>query len=283
MSYRLSNTPIRESRLVKEVRQPKSKVLFFTEGIKTEIIYLKELKNHVKEDKNVQIEIFDRLKNLTGESNQLKVVQRAKEYLETCQKLGQKKRTLIEKTIEKLEFGEWSINDIREITQTLESKIDDEILSVEDQLEAQLQSIKTCYDFDPEYDKVCFVLDRDLKSFKEYQFDTVIEICEKEGFELGISTPNFEFYLLLHFMDSFEGKSNNDVLQNVNNFTETTLKRIFKDRFGENYKKNNYNAKIFFENFGYFRQNVQAYHQDNLKLKCNIGTSLGTIIEKLIR
>lgn len=282
MSYRLSNIPVQKSRSMKETRKPKSKVLFFVEGIQTEIIYLNELKNHVKDDKNVQVKIFDRFKHLSGESNQLNIVRRTKKYLETCQGLGKKKKRLIEQTIHKLEFGEWSINEIYTIIKKLESDLNDTILSAEDHLEAQLQSIKACYDFEPGYDKICFILDRDFESFSKHQYDNVLEICEKEGFELGISSPNFEFYLLMHLTEGFKEYERSKIFRNENNFSENVLKKIMREEYGEIYKKNKYNAELFFEKFHLFKRNIEGFSQNNVELKSNIGTSVGLVIGELI-
>lgn len=43
------------------------------------------------------------------------------------------------------------------------------------------------------------IVDRDDESFSQEQVEEVIELCQNEGFQLIITNPCFEFWLLLHF------------------------------------------------------------------------------------
>lgn len=281
MSYRLTSTRVSESRKNTQKKEIKSKILFFVEGAKTEIIYLQTLKNYVSPEKNITVEVFDRWKDLSGESNQLKIVKTTKEYLETCSKLGRKKRNKIDQMIEKLEYNEWTIDEMYTMLTELRTTLGTELLSSKDFFATQLQSIKTCYDYDKEYDRICFVLDRDYQSFIDTQYDEVISICETEGFELGISSPNFEFYLLLH-LDSFKDEDKNDIFVNKEKFTEKSIKLIMSEKYKESYKKEKYNAGFFLDRFSDFQKNIMLYNTNPLELKTEIGSSLGEIVSDII-
>lgn len=281
MSYRLSNVAVSKSREISKEKEIKSKILFFVEGSKTEIIYLQALRRHLPNDKNIEIEIFDRWKDLSGESNQLNIVVMVKSYLDKCTGLGRKKRALIEQTIEKLEFSEWTMEEMIEIIEKLKNDIGDNILSSRDLLKSQLHSIKTCYDFDKERDRICFVLDRDYKSFKENQFDEVVEICNSSSFELGISSPNFEFFLLLHITDMthFDKAS---IFENEKSFTETQIKTLMREEFGETFKKEKYNGDLLISRFPQFLDNAENYSTNNIQLKTEVGSSLGKIVNSIL-
>jgi len=281
MSYRLSNSPVSQSRSIYGEKEIKSKLLFFVEGAKTEIIYLQALRKNMPSEKNIDIEIFDRWKNLSGESNQLNIVRMVKKYLDNCGSLGKRKRALIEKSIEKLELNEWTIDEMINLLNNLKRVIGEEILSSKDFLKSQLQSIKTCIDFNPEKDRVCFVLDRDYHSFQECQYDEVLQICEENGFELGITSPNFEFFLLLH-ISSMEEFEESIIYENKDGFTEAQMKLQMKEKFNENYKKEKYNAEVIISNFNTFKENIQRYSTNTKDLKDKIGSSLGSIVEYIL-
>lgn len=284
MGYRLSNQPIDKSRIVTKYRTPKSKILFFAEGAKTEIIYLQEFKKRYDNtNRNIQIEIFDRLKHLSGNSNQLDVVEATKDYLKHCKNLGKRKRNFIQDTINKLEYDNWSLEEIKNLTEELERRIDATILNPRDALKSQLHSIKTAFEFDAELgDKICFILDRDHNSFSEKQFDDVLSICNEENYDLGISTPNFEFFLLLHLTDDFADIEHSYIFNNTSNFTEEKLKAVLKERTSKSFNKATYDAPYFLDRLECFKENIKKFEADNLKLKHEIGSSLGLIFTNII-
>lgn len=284
MGYRLSNQPLNRSRDVKRYRTPKAKRLFFVEGAKTEIRYLQALKKRYdNSENNIQVEIFDRLKHASGNSHQLYVIKAAKEYLTHCQDLGRKKRNLVHRAIDKLKNDNWSLEELQNLMIELEKKIDDTILNTKDELKSQLKSIKTAFEFDASLgDKICFILDRDHHSFQEEQFDDALAICEEENFNLGISTPNFEFFLLLHLTDDFSEHEPSDIFNNTSNFAEEKLKQLLIEQTNNSYYKSRYDADYFLNRFEDFTRNVQKFEVDNTNLKSEIGSSLDLILADII-
>lgn len=281
MYKRLAKSTIQESRSIFKTRNIRSKILFFVEGAETERIYLNELAKRIPVSKNLDIEIFDRWKDLSGESNQLKVVIKTKEYLSKCGNLGKKQRKKIQSTIDLLESKSLTIDDILERITALNKLLEYEILSTKEILLNQLLSIKTCYDFDESIDKICFVLDRDCGSFTANQFDQVLALCKECNYELGMSTPNFEFFLLLHLTD-LKDINSKTIFENKNEFTLKKLKEILGNEHDLTFKKNKYDASLYFDNIDNFESNISNYTTDNLELKESIGSSLGSIVKELI-
>ena len=55
--------------------------------------------------------------------------------------------------------------------------------------------------FDKEIDKACFIFDRDPQNFKPNQYDDFINSCNKNKYDVYISNPTFELFLLFHSDD----------------------------------------------------------------------------------
>lgn len=65
--------------------------------------------------------------------------------------------------------------------------------------------------FDRKHDKMIIVFDADIFSAKVKGYEDVVSLGEQYGDILGITNPNFELYLLLHFPKSYE----EDILPNA--------------------------------------------------------------------
>lgn len=101
--------------------------------------------------------------------------------------------------------------------------------------------------YSPELDEICLIIDRDAKNFKSEQYNEIKTICSKKHYQLFVSNPCFEFWLLLHFDKVFE-LTESDLLMNrrigksksSKKFIEKTLSDIL---YG--YNKNNLNFSGF--------------------------------------
>ena len=65
--------------------------------------------------------------------------------------------------------------------------------------------------FDRNHDRMIIVFDADIFSAKVTGYEDVVMLGEQYGDLLGITNPNFELYLLLHFPGAFE----EDILPNA--------------------------------------------------------------------
>lgn len=54
------------------------------------------------------------------------------------------------------------------------------------------------FTYDNEIDKVCFVIDRDPQNLSENQLDDFIDTCKKNNYEVYLSNPTFELFLIMH-------------------------------------------------------------------------------------
>ena len=95
------------------------------------------------------------------------------------------------------------------------------------------------------FDQICLIVDRDKDSFSALpgndQYGYVVDKCKEKGFQLCITNPCFEFWLLLHFDEVFE-LDTDKLLENQ----KITLKRIYEEqeihRIYPRYKKCSYQA-----------------------------------------
>ena len=135
--------------------------------------------------------------------------------------------------------------------------------------------------YSPVTDSLNMVIDRDKDSFTEKQYDEVMKFCADNNVNLYVSNPNFEFWLLLHFKE-IENEDKQKMFENpkVNNSRRYLEKRLHdickytKRRFSfEPFEKNIYEAILRERNY---EENVH-------KLKNNLGTNVGKLVEKMIK
>mgnify|MGYP004534667709 CR=1 FL=1 len=126
------------------------------------------------------------------------------------------------------------------------------------------------------YDKICLIVDRDRQSFKEEQYDYVVETCKEKGYGFYVSNPCFEFWLLLHYEEVLQ--MDRDILLKNPKETPKSKKRFLEKQLSalmEGYTKNNLRFdkiadKVFkaIEHEKYFCENINGLKTD---LGCNIG------------
>lgn len=132
-----------------------------------------------------------------------------------------------------------------------------------------------------EADEVCLIVDRDSDSFKEWQYIEVLDGCRSNNFNLYLSNPNFELWLLFHFIDDLSPEEQKKFLlekgkvarelQNYLNINELSRAKTF-------------NKKILFEHYIDRIDNAikvaKKYENDIEKLKDRLGTNVYQLVEK---
>lgn len=101
------------------------------------------------------------------------------------------------------------------------------------------------------FDQICLIVDRDKDSFSALpgndQYGYVVDKCKEKGFQLCITNPCFEFWLLLHFDEVFE-LDTDKLLENP----KITVKRRYAEqelhRIYPRYKKSSYQAEELVKN-----------------------------------
>lgn len=149
--------------------------------------------------------------------------------------------------------------------------------------------------YNEESDKFCLIVDRDKHPVyrnKAY-YDKLVNDCKDSGINLYVSTPDFEFWLLLHYMKAADMPSL--LITHLRNFDKkwinendsekyslVELKKLIKKKYDADYSKSGLDFK------GWFLKNVDqaianAYETEmNLKeLESNLGSNVGTLIEEL--
>ncbi len=72
-------------------------------------------------------------------------------------------------------------------------------VNIIDDFPSIIENSKITYSED--FDRVCFIIDRDKDSFTKEQYDYVLGKCHEHNFGFYLTNPCFEFWLLLHFDD----------------------------------------------------------------------------------
>ena len=276
-----------ESRKIEEKIEVKRKYFFVLEGEKTEDIYIRELPNYLREDALADIVLLERVES--SNSNQFKITEAISRYLEQSQMISveQKERILELCT----RFDEYKINEaelIDTIQKILGELAEHFVVDYNENVIEQVKLLNELRNYEKGFDKICLILDRDYRSFKSEQFDKVINICNENDFLLGLSNPNFEFYLLLHLTDATNSNVN-DIAENrrmsksksSRKYTEHLLNEEMR-KSGLSYQKKRYDAKFFLDRFKNVLEYSTYYEQDNTCLKEKVGTSVQNIIKDLI-
>lgn len=127
------------------------------------------------------------------------------------------------------------------------------------------------------FDKVCFIVDRDRKSFSENQYEYVLEQCKKRKFGLYLTNPCFEFWLLMHFDDVVELDKEqlfeNPMVTSERSYSEQELRKRIPG-----YKKSKYDAMTLVKNIDIAINNEKIFCEDIEKLKDVIGSNIGLLI-----
>lgn len=138
--------------------------------------------------------------------------------------------------------------------------------------------------YDSDIDHICLIVDRDKKSFivneRINQYQCVIDICNKNNFDLFITNPCFEFWLLLHF-DDVGSLDISKLLENPNvtakkKYTEIELNKRFP------FKKNKYDANSLVLKLSTAISNEKRYCEDLRLLEHAVGSNLGKLFDQII-
>lgn len=295
MSLRLSisKNPIkaRENRPEKVM---KKKIFFVFEGEITEKIYFEKIKVIIENSNEPQIPellIFDRI--LKHKSNQLYITKNIENFLHKAHNLKEENYfdelyNIIEKFKQDDDFSYENLKEFLktrfegspEIVESISNS--DKVFEITDQIDA-LNDFST---YKQGFDKVCIIIDRDQYSFNEKQLETVIDICKKNNFLLGLTNPCFEFYLLLHLSDIPKSKhmeiNENSKVTSKKTFVESYLNDKYKSfKNGIAYKKNNYDVDLFLSNLDFLYENHKKFQISVDNADKNIGSSIPIMLEEL--
>lgn len=131
------------------------------------------------------------------------------------------------------------------------------------------------------FDKVIFVVDRDPQNFSLKQLDDFIDKCNENQYEVCLSNPTFEFFLLLHdsrvfTLDKKEMLENRRQTRGGKRFLE---KKLF-DYFDCNKTKLDFDK--FKPNIKLAIENEKKFCEELNELKNNLGSNVGVFIDNMI-
>ena len=301
------------TKISKEDRTRKKYFLVF-EGSRTEEIYfdtINELKGKIGINPLIEIISIERTYSEYGWSNPKKILEQLLKDLEEIEDGKLSYKTLVDKIMEiivedknfslkiskksnlkeviedienEIESLENTVKNIEEDCITLLSIITKKVFLVKEEianiLEKVLENIgNQQITYSEDIDKMCLIVDRDKKSFKEEQYNYVKEECKRKNFKFYVTNPCFEFWLLLHF-DEVHLINKEELLENKRasskvRFVESELKKYFP------YNKNKYNAELLIEKIDLAIENEKKFCENIEELKDKLGSNIGLLIKEL--
>lgn len=303
------------TRISNEDRTRKKYFLVF-EGNRTEGIYfntINELKDKIGINPLIEIISIEKTYTEEGWSNPKKILEQLLKDLEEIENGKFSYKTLVDKIIEiimedKKFFSNISkeislkeiIEDIKNEIESLDNIVenveeDSEFLlnmiikklfltieEIPNILEVVLRNIENKQiTYSEDIDKMCLIVDRDKKSFKEEQYNYVKKECKRKNFKLYVTNPCFEFWLLLHFnevhsIDKEKLLENNRITAKSKvRYVEAELKKYFP------YNKNKYNAELLIKKIDLAIENEKRFCEDIEELKDELGSNVGLLIQEL--
>lgn len=133
----------------------------------------------------------------------------------------------------------------------------------------------------PEIDRVCFMVDRDPKTFFKNQFFEFVKKTGESGYEVYISNPTFELFLLMHD-DRILNLNREELLKN-DYITKAKNKRYLEKLLSEFFGCQKTNIK-----FGKFKNkidnainNEKEFEESVFELESKLGSNVGKLIDEM--
>ncbi len=147
--------------------------------------------------------------------------------------------------------------------------------------EETVQTLQKSDHYYPELDHVSIIVDRDQQSFKVFQFEAMLTLCKEAGFNLCITNPCFELWLLMHYSDLSEYDSN-VLLDNRKIGSRTQVERYLMNHLGGRYNKSRLQFRRSFKDKVFIAlEHARSFPCRAEDLKDDIGTGVGSLIESL--
>lgn len=293
-SFRINFSDMLERTEEKRQEEPFKIVFLSVEGNNTEIQYFNYVHKYRSEigiKKEVHIYPLNRYKkdNLSAPKNVLDLLE---EYIE----LRESKEDYLPKRLkEAIDNEEYSYEFIKEY---LEGKVTDK--EKIEKFEFFLKKIgfdlaykKFLDEYRSDDDIFGIVIDRDYKSHSVKQMKEVVQECSNKNYNCFISTPSFEFWLLLHLTDvSYEDLDKiliNDKVSDKHTYISKLVsekanhsKNIKKNTFKKYYlPKINYAIKQSKNNYAHSKDDLIGNEKSEKAKMGKIGTNIPELFDLL--
>lgn len=297
----------------KKPMEVKRKYILIYEGEETERQYFDGIKDNgidIGISSLIEIKPLLRSYNERNWSNPKKIINQIIKHLSENTLVGISIHALVERIndylIEELEITDDSIWNVKTIEKSLYDIIDQKfalkkedivtdivsiIVTISDYLNTNLNIAKAAEKienyvknqdvvYEKGFDRICLIVDRDRQSFFEEQYSYVLNTCCEKGFNLFVSNPCFEFWLLLHFSDIKSLKSE-DILAN----NKVTAKKRFVEQELCNrlkgYKKGSIKFDKIKNSIDLAIKQEKDYCENIEKLESELGSNVGLLIAEL--
>ena len=138
--------------------------------------------------------------------------------------------------------------------------------------------------YDP--NELWMVVDRDPQNVKTYQLEEILEVCKEENFNIAISSPTFELWLLLHITDI--NSYDKDLLIQNKKIGRSKNSRRFLDKelsiLLGGYNKKDIKFERFIEGIetAIKRANSIGSTNEGLTQENSLGTTVHILVEKIL-
>ncbi len=299
-----------------EVQEPKKKYILVFEGEKTEYMYFRNIDECSQElgiSSLLEIKPLLRSYKEKSHSHPTKIIKILKRYVESKRREFVTYDEIISYFIDffiyQIEASDDAFYTSQTIGQIIESYFNDNYDTSQNLIPAEIdtiieltiaylatvfQSCPTCEAiaeyieshvqiFDSELDKICLIIDRDPQNFSTEQFIEVVENCDENNFNIFISNPCFEFWLLLHF-DEVLSFDRNEMLENRKR-SPHAKKRYLEDRLTDingSYNKTNLNFSHFKNRIAKAIVNEREFCEILIDLESTLGSNVGCLLDELL-
>ncbi|MBN1927346.1 MAG: RloB domain-containing protein, partial [Prolixibacteraceae bacterium] len=135
-----------------------------------------------------------------------------------------------------------------------------------------------------EPNELWMVVDRDKQNVSKDQLNEIVQKCRNEGYNLALSNPTFEFWLLLH-LTSIELYDKELILSNPKATVKSKKRYLEKElsRLLGGYNKNKLHFDKFEPGIKDAVSRAKELSVDNMVLIDELGTSVCLLVEKIIK
>lgn len=130
-------------------------------------------------------------------------------------------------------------------------------------------------------DKACIIIDRDTKSFADSQYNDILSQCKKSEFELYVTNPRFEFWLLLHFLQKQE-MGIDKICASPEQGKEPYLESLLHQHY-PSFSKGHVPFDPLKDKISVAIENEKSFCENIEQLKNHIGCNIGLLLTKLIQ
>ena len=145
------------------------------------------------------------------------------------------------------------------------------------------------WDYQDDVDKVYVIFDRDYRHLED-KLDKIYELCKKHNIYIGISNPNFELWLLMHF-PNIDKYDKDMLLKNPKNLKNKLFSDASKDKkyleilvskvSGGYTKGNSLKFERFVDGVDLAIEQEHLFCEDDEALQDALGSNIGRLLQEM--